>query len=73
MANKLRWALQLHHTAVIFTALYYQLLMDGYADIASLRWYETMNQILCFCVSCFVFWSGCTSNLFSGSFCITKH
>ena len=38
LTNKLRWSLKLHHSVVIVTAMYYQLLLDGHADIASLRW-----------------------------------
>eukprot|EP01084_Bolivina_argentea_P141963 249432_1 len=37
LTNKLRWSLQLHHLSVIVTSLWFMVLLDGDADIASLR------------------------------------
>eukprot|EP01083_Nonionella_stella_P142087 438855_1 len=37
LTNKLRWSLNLHHASVICTGLWFMVLLDGSADLASIR------------------------------------
>eukprot|EP01083_Nonionella_stella_P130365 395624_1 len=37
LMNKLRWSLNLHHLSVIFTGVWFMALLDGSADLASIR------------------------------------
>ena len=47
LTNQLRWSLKLHHIVVIIATTYFMLILDDYADLASLRWYVLLFHHYC--------------------------